>query len=390
MREANEDRVSVQNCPACGAKNPELLHGFSGLPAILFPIEAEHRFSVRKAALKLGVCDKCRHVFQREIDISFNQSLYQDYYYLYPFKNLETMNKPYRAPFEALFDMMHIGPAGKLLEIGCDSVDQMRFFLDRGFSCTAVNPTLDVSEVEKGEVDFIKEFYGSKAIPGKFDVIVSRFNLEHVIFIDQFMSMVRGNLSPGGKVVVQVPNAENFLSQGILNILAHEHAHYFCKLSLTNLIARHGFNIEYFSNIDDPSLICVFSDGLASFNPRNNLNIQKTNLASLNGFVASAAGKVFLYGAGLSVTAFLYADEFDKMLMEKLHLIDDNIALHGKYMPQSDLKISNPDEIVFDSGDQIVLALAKQYHRQVIDRLRAKGCRATIFAIDADGINQVA
>lgn len=390
MKSASEDRVAVRNCPACGAESPELLNGFSELPAILFPIEAEHRFSVGKAPLKLGVCDVCRHVFQRDIALPFVQGLYEDFYYLYPFKNLETMNRPYRAPFEALFNSMQTAPAGRLLEIGCESVDQMRFFLDRGFKCTAVNPTLDEAEVAKGEIEFIKAFYGDKPIPGKFDVIVSRFNLEHVIFLDQFMSMVRENLAPSGKVIVQVPNAENFLSQGILNILAHEHAHYFCKLSLTNLIARHGFNVEILPNGSDPSLICAFSDGLASYAPKSNFELQKRNIAELGSFIASSSGRVFLYGAGLSVTALLYGDDFDKGLIGKIRLIDDNTSLHGKYMPQSELQISNPSEIAFDSDDKIVLALAKQYHHQVVERLRASGCSAEIFAIDAEGVSRVA
>lgn len=324
-----------------------------------------------------------------DVSLSFVQNLYRDYYYLYPFKGLESMNGPYRVPFEAMFDQVAGGSTGSLLEIGCDSVDQMRFFLDRGLSCTAINPTLNEAEQRKGEVHFIEGFYGSQVVSGRYDFIVSRFNLEHVIFLDQFLSMVRSNLSPGGKVIVQVPNAESFLKQGVLNIFAHEHAQYFCKLSLINLISRHGFNIDVLPEVNEPSLICVFSDGLASYKPKEALRSQKDILDDFRKLIAEANGKVFLYGASLSLTALLYSDRGDEGILQKVRIIDDNISLHGKFMPQTDFEILKLSDISFGDDDVIVLSLARQYHDQVAARLRSRGCRAVIFVVDAEGIRKV-
>lgn len=123
-------------------------------------------------------------MFLTDLDPEFSENLYATYYNLYPFKALETLNAFYREPFNRLLPVFCPPGNLSLLEIGCDEVEQMRCFLDQGYRCTAINP----GARECGDVRFIDGYYGSTPVSGDFDRIISRFNLEHIVDIDGFLS----------------------------------------------------------------------------------------------------------------------------------------------------------------------------------------------------------
>ena len=75
----------------------------------------------------------------------------------------------------------------------------------------------------------VDSFYERHMFEEKFDCIVSRFNLEHILDLNEFMEKIKTDLKPSCLLFIQVPNSQNFLSNGIINIFAHEHAHYFCE-----------------------------------------------------------------------------------------------------------------------------------------------------------------
>lgn len=372
-------------CPACESASIGILATYDSFPAILFPIEEGKRESVREAPLESYCCEDCGHIFLNRIDRTFAESLYKDYYYLYPFKNLESMQGPYRDPFDRVAAIFLKPKTASLLEIGCDNVEQIRPFLARGYACTAINPGAAPDET----VRFVDGFYGSTPLEGRFDYVVSRFNLEHILDLGAFFRALENNLAPRGVAIVQVPNVESFLKMGMLNVLAHEHPHYFCQRSLLALIRRQGYEVMHISSPDEPSLICVFTKPARSYDPRLLVRNASDSLSDLRDVIKNSEGDVVLYGAGLSLSGLLYSGKLDPESMRKVRIIDDNPMLQGLFMPNTRLSITNADNGGIPDGSMVVLTLNEQYHGKVIGKLKDLGAKCHIMAITEKGLVDV-
>lgn len=372
--------LRIETCPACKSADVRSLQSYGSIPAILFPIEAEKRRQVSHASLDASYCEQCSHMFMSVIDTDFVEQLYKDYYYLYPFKNLETMQAPYRKPFDLVADFFMKQESATLLEIGCEDAEQMSTFTEKSFECTSINPGAKPSD----KIDFIDGFFGSTVVPGKFNYIVSRFNLEHAIDLDVWFDALEENLDDAGLVFVQVPNAEVFLKEGLLNIFAHEHPHYFCPSSLRALVNRRSFQVKYLSDAASPSIIAVICRESRAFDPPQLQRRARQRLDCVLNFIKDSSSQIVLYGASLSLSAILYESVLNEESMAKVSLVDDNEELYGRYMPGSDLCIESPDRI--DADTTVILTLSEQYHKAVLAKLIHKGLAKEILGITRNGL----
>lgn len=376
--------VEVNRCPACNSGAVSVFQTLS-LPAILFPIEKEKRNEVPMRQLRAMFCDDCGHVYQSEIDPLFSEKIYTDYYYLYPFDQLESMQLAYRSPFEEVARLyLNGGQEKTLLEIGCGSPQQMEFFLNLNCCCTAINPGAQPHP----RVEFIDGFYGQVKLARTFDVIVSRFNLEHILDCDTFFSCLHENTHENSLVMVQVPNAEYFLENGVLNVLAHEHPHCFCRRSLIALVERSGFQIVHLSKADEPSVICLFSPAhdKNTYHPAEHRARHRVMETEVKKLIRSAPERVVLYGASLSLTSILYGGGLEPDLLEKILVVDDNPMLWGRFMPNTPVEIVSPDRMDTVPDAIIILLLSHHYHAGLIPRLRKRNPGNQIYAVSGNGV----
>lgn len=377
--------INHDKCPACLSRIIKQVEYYENVPAILFPIEDEKRDCVSTDNLYVFMCDSCHHLFLNDIDVDFNKRIYEVYYYLYPFKDLESMQQIYRDPFDKIFDFFYKGDHGELLEIGCDNTQQMSKFIDLKLHCTAINPGVTKSS----KVEFIDGFYEENIITGTFDYIVSRFNLEHVIDLNRFLENIGSNLKQEGLAFVQVPNIEMFLNSNMLNVFAHEHPHYFCRMSMKSLLERKGFELLYMSDSDSPSLICVFKNNSKLLHLTKQLQNNTSTLKAIQLFLQQNAGKnIVLYGAGLVLSGILYSGHIDHVLLYNIKVIDDNPILHGRYMPNTCVRIDPPTECNVDKDTIILLTLSQLYYSKVISRF-AQLDLIGVFGINNYGIYKI-
>lgn len=381
------DILNISFCPSCKSDNILTFLSYEHFPAILFPIEDLKWNCVSEAPLESCYCKACGHIFLTNIDEEFTKTIYRDYYYLYPFKSLESLQEPYRTPFEQVVGIFLNRREASLLEIGCDDVEQMKPFIKRGYKCTAINPGAIPSE----DVHFIDGFYGAGAnVKGRFDYILSRFNLEHVIDLETFFDAIEKNIAHHGIVIVQVPNAAYFIKSGVLNILAHEHIHYFCQRSLQALIKRRGFNILHISDESSPSLICVFRKLTLQQYSLDEIKKGEETLKKIRLLLDENRGKpVLFYGAGLSLTAILYTSEIECSLLSSVQIVDDNPVLKNRFMPKTRIKIVSFDDIDLPSIVAVVLSMSGLYHEKAIKKITAGGFSGAVYSIGEKGLIRV-
>lgn len=379
--------IQHRSCPACGSYDIQEIVRRSSFPAVLFPIEEAKRNSVTTAALVAMGCRKCDHLFLNEIDQTFNQRLYTDYYYLYPYSNLESLETAYRRPFERVFRFAFEDGSGvgkSLLEIGCSSDNQLDLFRAAGFACTGISPGADSLNSQS----IIDGFYESHTFSQSFDCIVSRFNLEHIIDLPGFLAKAYRELKVGGLLMIQVPNVQSFLAGGMLAVFAHEHPHYFSRASLSLALERSGFKVELIqADISNPSIIACArrrDDAPHSRNQaRQNLAFMDTVLDVMR--KEDRASFVF-YGAGLSLCALLYLDDRISEFMERMQVVDDNPLLHGRHMPNTRLKVLPLDAITEPQDAILFVLLNSIYHARVMPRVRPLGFKK-VFCLTGEGVD---
>jgi hypothetical protein len=378
--------LTLAKCPACKSSDISAVQSFERFPAILFAIEPEKAASVAEAPLRIGGCRNCGHLFATSIDEKFNSELYTDYYYLYPFSQLESMEAQYRTPFKSAFDYLTsaIGPQKRLLEIGCSDEAELSDFLALGFQCTGISPGAKPSH----KIEMIDGFYEAHALSKKYDVIVSRFNLEHIVDLDRFFGKVNSDLDQHGLFVVQVPNVEFFLRAGILNVFAHEHPQYFCAHSLRQVFDRLGFECVSMQGENSPSL--VFAGRRKSPVPQT-IELLSRNQKYLkqlqSAFETYRDKKIVLYGASLSLTALLYDEGRSADLDERILIVDDNPKLWGRTMPHSRVPIQGFSEDL--SNDAIVILMLNPiYHDRVLKKIANAGAK-TVLALTETGLRPI-
>jgi SAM-dependent methyltransferase len=375
------------NCPACQSKAVVFIHKIEKLPAILFPVDLTQTHEVPLRPIKLYECENCRHLFQSHWDDAFIKLIYEEWYCYYPFLSGESMVGSYRKPFEDfMVDVLGGGIKHEntsLLEIGCGNETQLEIFLEFGLNVTSINPTIPLSR----KVKFIQGYYGSTIINGRFDIIVSRFSLEHVTNVSLFFSELRNNLNENGSAIIQVPNAQYSIQSGLLNIFAHEHIHYFNLISLTAMANANGFVVAKIHGVDGPSLICKLVRK-KSVGVREYIEKSSQTAEAVISLIRQANEKVLIYGAGMSMSKMLY--EADLLpFQDKLVLVDDNRCVDGKAMPGMDIPIQDFSVRSLENISDIIVTLNPIYQKSILEKITLCSPNVNVFKIDRNGLSKI-
>ncbi len=76
---------------------------------------------------------------------------------------------------------------------------------------------------------------------GKFDLVVARQVLEHLVDFENFFECVKLVLRDDGLLFIDVPDFAPGCAVGDVSVLWEEHVSYFTEATLLALLARHGF-----------------------------------------------------------------------------------------------------------------------------------------------------
>ena len=400
----NENRIKMICCSVCKSQNIVGFMEIDKLPLLLFPVDESVKDDIIAKTIKAFRCTECNHIFTAPLDTAEVELIYGKYYRYYPFENLETMNSAYRLPFEKVFDRVFakhcVHTKGEtLLEIGCSSGEQLKYFGNYGLSCQGIDPSpLNVDE--SGRI--ISGLYETYEFARQYDIIVSRFNLEHLNDIHIFYEKVWSDLSDNGILFVQVPNIPVFVANFIPLFLAHEHIQYFNPYSLSLASKKHGFTVIDIEYTDSQSILITLQKSLEKGPEENGkIEIQKLSPTFYSDYLQKRTGiaedfktllnerrEICFYGAGLALCWILYdlcyADNGKNRIV-----IDDNPLLHGRFLPGTSYRISAFDAAILRYST-VLLTLSPTYHTRVVQKLFDAGYQGEIFSLDNQGLHKVA
>ncbi len=145
----------------------------------------------------------------------------------------------------------HLSRNNHILEVGCSSGFMLYPLVEAGHRCVGVEPSGVFRDfvAERGIEchDSVTPLLGSER---KFDMVMHFFVLEHIAQPLDFLRRQLDMLTPGGVLVLEIPNAADPL-YSIYDIPAFErfywsvaHHWYFSQASLTYLLDQLGFSYE--------------------------------------------------------------------------------------------------------------------------------------------------
>jgi len=366
--------LETQKCPCCKRISVINFIEYMNLPEILFPVDPNVRNSIERYNLTLNYCSDCSHVFQKKVNKILNDRIYKELYKFYPFINMEAFNNTYRKPFDSMFNLFFPDTVSdlKLLEIGCNSIEMMKDFYKQGFKCTGVDPS--GTSIEGTEASLIGQTYENIKFKEKFDVVIARFVLEHIIDLDVFMEKLSNDLSKNGVVFIQIPSTLNFIRGGTLCIGAHEHIHYFSKQSLSILFNRYGFSDSAIFEWNSPSILGCFYKTTTNSDLSIYSDFAKkvTSASTYMMELIEPYNSICLYGSGLQLMWLIYHSGID-FSSKKITIIDDNKILHGRFLPNTNYKICKPSEEIINNSDIIILTLSSIYKQKIIKKINNFG-----------------
>jgi SAM-dependent methyltransferase len=177
--------------------------------------------------------------------------------------------------FAQVADMLvpHLRPSSRIVDVGCATGGLLAELQKRGFphllgldpspACAAVAKRLYGIEVRT------MTLHELTALQERFDVVVLTGVFEHLPELDESITSLRKILQPDGLLYIEVPDASSYHKwfSAPYQFMSIEHVNFFSPASLSNLLARRGFDCVFARRVNrhlgprsiEPAVAALFS-----------------------------------------------------------------------------------------------------------------------------------
>ena len=231
----------IDPCRACGEADLEPLLDLGQHP-IAHRLLADKSQAEYLHPVKLFLCEKCGLV--QLTDPIPPEMLYTNYNSLSSWK--------WHPQTTRLVELIGDLPSPTyILEIASNDGSFLEVLRDKGYrNVLGVEPALDAqSAAHQRDIETIGAYFTTEVAEqiastrGTCQLIIARHVLEHLADLREFEEALRKVLSPGGHVIIEVPNFEFSLDATDYSAIWKEHVNYFSLASLTWLLGTIGIEI---------------------------------------------------------------------------------------------------------------------------------------------------
>ena len=227
-------------------------YNYDNEPCILC---GKREFLVARQAFdkKLLRCKGCGLLFLNNIKEKELKKFYEYHYFnnngsdLIGYKNYSKSCDAERLNFREFADLIETFQCkgGKILDVGCAKGDFVRIMQDRGWTANGIDP----SEYALGQPDLqtdlnlqqgcIENYAGDT---GEYDVVTLIGVLEHLERPAAGLVNINRLLKTNGLLLITTLDAGKYFH--LFKFKPPEHIYYFARKQLSNLLAKHGFNVQ--------------------------------------------------------------------------------------------------------------------------------------------------
>lgn len=261
-----------------------------------------------------------------------------------------------------------------VLEIGCGEGQILKLLAGLGFDCTGLEPGPQIKALGSLKIKMIRDFFPSKKIKKKYDVIMHFGVIEHITNPVKFLANQSKLLNDNGEIICGFPNCEPDLREGDISLFLHEHYNYFSKDSFIQVAKLAGFSVDA---IEESPAGGMIHAKLSKKNTRAGDSFKFTHTSSQE-FIRKSkklkkAVKNFFKGVNYEDVA-IYCPLRCMNLLHDLgistcRLIDDNPSLHNKYLPTFKTRIENISQLK-KAPPKKILIYSRTYDKVIKKKLK--------------------
>ena len=365
------------SCPGCLSNNfGNIIYKRKGCPVlnnVVYESSNDGR-SCLTADIRLVQCEKCGLVYNIDFDnsiIEYNQC----------YDNSRNHSEIYSDYIDSLVSCYatYLSHESTVLEIGCGNDGHFLKKLSDITGCHGVGYDNAYQGIlnYNNKVVFHKQYFNSDNINNKYDLIILRHVLEHIIEPNLFLKnqiCESALLKDGGFVFIEIPDFNWIIVKGSFFDITYEHCNYFtqnsifallqsCNLKITNF--RKVFGNQYLaidaqqnskqSIFEKTDLLPNVEDKPFEIFENSKQNLIECILKAENVCIWGASGKGVILLSDLPLE-----------IVEKIsYVIDINPNKQGKFLPLSAKKIYPPDILKNHKGKLLVIVMNEVYKEEI-------------------------
>lgn len=258
----------------------------------------------------------------------------------------------------------------KILEIGCGEGQIIKRLSKNGIKCVGLEPGAQVLRIENENLSIIRDFFPSKNLKGKFDLILHFGVIEHIEGPVTFLKQQKKYLKKNGAIICGFPNFESDLLAGDISIFLHEHFNYFTKHNITKTLEKAGLLLVKSKESKGGGLL------FAKLIPTNlkktskyNFKLEKVFVKKFKRFKTSVV--IFFKNERQSDIAVYCPLRGMNLLyisgISDCRLVDDNPNLQNKFLPTFNKKVETFESLRKNPPKKILI-----YSRTFGDLIKKK------------------
>lgn len=338
-------------------------------------------YTIKKDNVALYECSNCGHI---QTQYLLNQDFYDDYadfngaiqYY----GDKIVLDKQ----FERLSG--YADSASHIIEIGCGEGRALQAAQRYFTMCTGVEPSETEMRIAKktlrGGVKLICAYFDrSLKLESEYNAFCTFQVFEHLEHVKDVLDYAYDILVDGGVGLINVPNGQQILEQGLYHQIHWEHINYFTPYSLALLCKNAGFDILFlesdYAAIELNIYVKKSSHHISLDACRNNLKQQLHQ-------ALSECRTFAVYGAGAKTVSYSDLIEQEKLL----HVFDSDQTKAGKYVAGLHLPVEQATRQACAECDAIII-FASSYNREIIAMLTEIGFTGNILYFEGNKLRKI-
>ena len=341
-------------CPICNSvmMENECLTGKTNTPNIL----KKYGGGGKEVSLQLYHCEVCGHGAIEDI---LTDDFYEEFTVALDDKKVLSAANTRNIRFEKLLSkLVSLGKNnGSLLEVGSGCGYLLKAAEGYYQEAVGVEPSKTEAEIAcKMGLNVICDYFTAGiAFEKPFSAFISTMVFEHLPNPKEAIQHIFNNLESGGIGMIQVPNGQRAISNGIYFDIYPQHLHYYTPLSLCKLVTDTGFEVISIEETGNRNYIEMYvrkPEQCMGFCDRAKHDTEYIMERIAEHKVAA------VWGASYAARSYM------RFLQGIQYIFDVSASKIGGYIVGSDIKISYPEEDKVSECDLIII-MANEYTEEI-------------------------
>ena len=260
----------------------------------------------------------------------------------------------------------------RLLEIGCGKGEYLELLTQSGAENVygIENSQISVNDAKKKGMNVERGYLApgfTNPWPEKFDGFAIFSFMEHWPDPNGSLRALQNLLNDDALGLVEVPNFEFIVKNGLYSEFTVDHIFYFDRQTLRALIEKNGFEIISIESIWHDYILSAQVRKRRPQNPSIFIDKQNRIVEHLRRFANNYnSNEIVIWGAGHQALAVISMAKLQNIVS---HVVDSAPFKQGKYTPATRLLIKSPKTLLIDKPKTVVV-MAAAYSDEVVKTIR--------------------